>query len=384
MIGRFSGARDLGGMPAVAATRRSDADHLAGRHTCPSTRSRAHRVEEMRSRALLALLSLLLALAAVEAFVRAADLPVASLHRGLLKLSEIEVLHPERNLLTGPAGYDTDLFGHGAHFNSLGMRDVEPVVPKPAGTKRILLLGDSMVFGQGVATGDMAASRMRTELAGQPVDVVSAGIPGWNTLEEEQFLLEYADRITPDIVALVYVQNDNEPVDPFQRARRPSRSFSESLHRALLLHSRAFEWAAYVYRSRIAGPDPDDVANADKWMALVGAQGAPYSDGDAGWKASRDALLRVRDGMGERGGDLVVFVFDMGTIAEDAPMYRRLDELVRSEGLRVVRTRPFFADHNPESLMNAPGTDAHPNAEGQRLLADGIVAALREQGLLTR
>jgi hypothetical protein len=230
----------------------------------------------------------------------------------------------------------------------------------------------------------MAAPRMRELLAGSGVDVVSAGIPGWNSIEEEQFLLEYGGKIAPDLLALVFVENDNEPVDPFQRARRPATSFGESLYRAMLLHSRAFEWAAYVWQSRIAGPDPAEVADANKWMALVGSQGTPYSDGDAGWKASREALLRMRDFMKARGGELVVFVFDLGTIDEGAAMYRRMDELGREDGIRVVRTRPFFAGYDPTSLMNAPGADPHPNAEGQQLLAGGIVRSLRELGLLPR
>lgn len=330
----------------------------------------------------LAFFALALSLLAVELAVRWIDLPIASLHRGLLKLSEIEVLHPERNLLTGPASYDTALFGHHVHFNSLGMRDVEPESPKPDGIFRILVLGDSMVFGQGVAGEDMVGSRLRAMLPSNRVDVVSAGIPGWNTLEQEQFFLEYGERIAPDLVALVYVANDNEPIDPFQRARHPARSLSESIYRGLLLGSRAFEWAAYVWRSRIAGPDAGSVEDASKWQELVAAQGEPFSDEDEGWQASRAALLRLRDAMRARGGDLVVFVFDLGTIDEDAPMYRRLAELTRSDALRVVPTRPFFEGHDPESLMVAPGTDPHPNAEGHRLLAEGIAGALMDLQLL--
>lgn len=330
----------------------------------------------------LALAAAALSLAGVELVVRGLDLRVSSLHRGLLKLAELEVLDPERNLLTAAPGTDTLLFGHEAHFNSLGVRDREPALPKPPGRFRILLLGDSMVFGQGVAEHDMVGEVLRAELVRPDVDVVSAGIPGWNTLSEEQFLAKTQPVIEPDLVALLYVENDNEPIDPLQRTRQAPQGFGDRLYRTLLLSSRAFEWAAYAYRSRIAGADPAAARQMARWSGLVAAQGQPFAPQDSGWIASRDAMKRMASALEKRGARLVVFLFDLGTLAHDAQIRARLREFERDSGVAVFETRPFFGGRAAGTLMNAPLVDPHPNAIGHELLGKGIARTLQQRGLL--
>lgn len=330
----------------------------------------------------LALAATALTLLGVEAVVRALDLRITSLHRGLLKLSEMEVFDEQRNLLTVSPDTDAVLFGYETHINSLGVRDREPVMPKPPGRFRILLLGDSMVFGQGVAQREMVGEVLRREIGSDDVDVVSAGVPGWNTLSEEQFLAKHQAAIDPDVVVLLYVENDNEPFDPFERARHAPRGLSEKVYRTLLLHSRAFEWAAYVYRSRIAGSDPGVAAQARQWSDLVASQGPPFSPDDRGWIASRDAMLRMSQSLQRRGARMVVFLFDLGTVARDAPVRVRLGEFARQSGVPLFETRPFFAGHAPGELMIAPIVDPHPNALGHELLGKGIARTLRQQRLL--
>jgi|GEM_PF-2436218 len=339
----------------------------------------------MLRKVFLALAAAALSLLAVEVVVRALDLRIASLHRGLLKLAELEVFDAERNLLTVSPGTDTVLFGHEAHFNSFGVRDREPQLPKPRGRFRILLLGDSMVFGQGVAEQGMVGAVLRNNLAGSPdLDVASAGIPGWNTLSEEQFLARTQAVVEPDLVVLLYVENDNEPIDPLARARQASRGFGDGLYRALLLNSRAFEWAAYVYRSRIAGADPAVGEQAARWDALVATQGPAFAPQDPGWIASRDAMMRMSRALAQRGARLVVFLFDLGTIAPDAAVRARLREFGQESGVAIFDTRPFFGGRDPSSLMNAPLVDPHPNAVGHQLLGQGIARTLGQQELLRR
>jgi hypothetical protein len=73
--------------------------------------------------------------------------------------------------------------------NSHGMRDEEYPLPKPAGLTRIVLLGDSFVFGMGVAEEQRTASCLeeilRAHLSGngnaeEPIiECLSLGVPSW-------------------------------------------------------------------------------------------------------------------------------------------------------------------------------------------------------------
>ena len=67
--------------------------------------------------------------------------------------------------------------------NSLGLRGPEPAIPKPAGTYRILCLGDDSTFAQGVTEGETFCAVLQAELAGKSpaaaIEVINAGVPDY-------------------------------------------------------------------------------------------------------------------------------------------------------------------------------------------------------------
>ncbi len=74
--------------------------------------------------------------------------------------------------------------------NALGMRGPERGASKPAGTARILLLGDSFAFGWGVEQDETFGARLErllTERVG-PVEVLPAAVPGWSTDQHSIYL----------------------------------------------------------------------------------------------------------------------------------------------------------------------------------------------------
>jgi hypothetical protein len=67
--------------------------------------------------------------------------------------------------------------------NGMGLRGPEPVVPKPAGTFRILCLGDDATFAQGVAESETFCALLQAELGGEnsaaAIEVINAGVPDY-------------------------------------------------------------------------------------------------------------------------------------------------------------------------------------------------------------
>lgn len=97
------------------------------------------------------------------------------------------------------------------HTNNLGFRDDEDYDIAPAGpdsTLRILLLGDSLVFGAGVPFEETIGEYLETALMDRfpddPVQVMNWGIAGYGQ-EQERRLLEYFDApaYRPDLVIVV-------------------------------------------------------------------------------------------------------------------------------------------------------------------------------------
>ena len=74
-------------------------------------------------------------------------------------------------------------------ISSLGFRDDELATPKPPQQKRILVLGDSSVFGSGVVISQTFSSRLEQSLNGgelpppRPVEVINAGVPAYTTYQ---------------------------------------------------------------------------------------------------------------------------------------------------------------------------------------------------------
>ncbi len=97
-------------------------------------------------------------------------------------------------------------------INSLGLRGPEPARSKPAGTRRVLVLGDSYVFGVGVDEEHLFTTRLGQRLArgGAALEVVNAGVNGWSNDQQLALLGELGPRLVPDVVVLVMCDNDFE------------------------------------------------------------------------------------------------------------------------------------------------------------------------------
>lgn len=115
-------------------------------------------------------------------------------------------------------------------INSLGLRGPE-ISPEPGDARRILMLGDSFVFGWGVEAEEAVAAQLETELAsrGQAVEVINAGHPGWGLRDELTWLERDGLRLEPDLVLLGILMN-NDLLDA--TAKRHHELISEELPEA--------------------------------------------------------------------------------------------------------------------------------------------------------
>jgi lysophospholipase L1-like esterase len=94
--------------------------------------------------------------------------------------------------------------------NNLGLRGGFVSGEKPAGVRRILCLGDSLTFGEGVREKDIWPERLRS-LLGPGVDVVNAGIQGYDFNHEALYLLLHGRQLDPDVVVVAFFMNDAMP-----------------------------------------------------------------------------------------------------------------------------------------------------------------------------
>lgn len=102
--------------------------------------------------------------------------------------------------------------------NADGWRD-ETLYDRQAAAPRLLVLGDSFTFGEGVDEGQIFPRLLERgrQQQGTEIEVVNAGVPGYDTRREVLLLERLLERYRPDAVLIVWVPNDlftNRPLGP--------------------------------------------------------------------------------------------------------------------------------------------------------------------------
>jgi len=97
-------------------------------------------------------------------------------------------------------------FGRPLTINSNGLRGRERPFAKAAGTKRMVILGDSYAWGYGVADDEVFPDVLERRLQRGHAhwEVLNTGVSGWGTDQEYLFLTREGFRYAPDLVVLAF------------------------------------------------------------------------------------------------------------------------------------------------------------------------------------
>jgi len=102
-------------------------------------------------------------------------------------------------------------WGQPIHKNRLGFRSRE-VGPKPPGAFRIMVLGDSMTWGAGIAAGqrytDILEQRLNAEFQTHKVEVHNFGVSGGPMILHARLLQSYIGLVQPDLIVVGFCYND--------------------------------------------------------------------------------------------------------------------------------------------------------------------------------
>ncbi|MEM8996118.1 MAG: hypothetical protein AAGF23_15125, partial [Acidobacteriota bacterium] len=284
--------------------------------------------------------------------------------------------------------------------NRFGLRERDYAVPKPPGTVRVVLLGDSMVFGQRAAAEDRLgvflerALRERSGGSGArvavDVEVLHVGVPSWNARNQVAFLRRQLSLIEPDLVLHILVPNDIED-DAGVRGFGAAAAFSPQVrHRAdARIHSAAPYDARPTARPSLLrlGLDVESTSRYRAFGAelaglhrLLERFDVPYAALFHFRRLGPVAWAEVGRGLEARGVPTFYTDIDFGadpayTVAPDDPHWNRA-------GHRQVALALYGAVHE-NGLLPAlgPGYWAEAGAAFDDLLGDGRRDATRPDKL---
>lgn len=253
--------------------------------------------------------------------------------------------------------------------NSDGLRSPHVERPKPKDRKRILLLGDSLVFGWGAPQDSLFAAHLQRAFSarGDNVEVIAAGTGSWNTRTECEYMRARGLALEPDFVALVILPNDVLP----KRAGATSVSRDSLFAKNRRSGPKLPRWWKSMVRVSYLAATIQHVALQPDTREMLAAH---YESDAPSWRDARAALAELAALTKRTDIPLMAFLY----VTTDASHYQALFRDRYESELRDLGI-PFAILHR----SNGPNTqnsfvDRHPNALGHRALFDQIDPHLQE------
>lgn len=258
-----------------------------------------------------------------------------------------------------------------------GYRETRLERPAPEGVSRILVVGDSFVFGFGVeASVDTFPAVLERELAalsGSPrCEVLNAGRMGADSAEQVAILQELLPGVAPDLVLIGYYVNDGESTaekNAFFGSRRLLPVISDNLVRV----SRLWRLCEGAITRRL-----ENAGWRRTYIDHLLAQTAP---GSQAWEEHRADLQRLLELAG-RGAVFVIFplIADYDDYPLEA-LHERVAAVAEEAGVPVLDLREALRGLRPDEIQAAP-FDPHLNERGLAVTAAATARFLADRGLL--
>ena len=309
-------------------------------------------------------------------------------------------LRPGARVRFSTAEFDTRIA-----VNDQGVRDDEPIGPKPPNERRIVVLGDSLVLAVQVEQQQTFCHLLEQRLnsAGGPIRyrVINAGVQGYGPVEELLFFRHIARTFEPDLViTTVFVGNDIEEAlgsSPRLRERPLTETISESavtrlrrtVRRSMVLQilrlrvvaiTSRFSWGA-------APPEPPLQSYAEKPAPRIAD----------GLRIARECIEAIAADAAAAGARTMVMLMPARFQVNDED-YGHLTKAVEGAGGRLVRDAATARFDAALSALPLPRFDAlpalraagpevfflqtvHLTRRGHEVVAAELETFIRRQGL---
>ena len=275
-------------------------------------------------------------------------------------------------------GFTTTIGAVDYRIGEHGLRGETRETAKPAGTQRVLVVGDSYAFGLGVSESETVESALAAALnssgTGPIVDVINSGVPAYHTGQELALLERHGFRLDPDLVVLLYYPNDNIEA-AFCFAPSLESLYVDELP---IPHSWKVPLSRFWLYSIVAKADAARRSNRGDFDAR----------GETNWPVTRDRLRRFAAACREHD---VAFLF--APLPELANRFEfndnasagntdhdRVLALARDEQWPVVDLRAGLRTRGPvieKLFLSVVPLDNHMNASGNALIGASIAPEAR-------
>jgi lysophospholipase L1-like esterase len=269
------------------------------------------------------------------------------------------------------------------HTNALGLRDHEITREPAPGTLRVLALGDSQTFGNGLDLEETWPKQLERALPtapGRRWEVINAGVPGTDTWQHEIFLHRLLDVTNPQVVVLGLYVNDVVPrhdprvADTAERTNNWEKRLTYGLKRSAVV-----TWLFYrVYLPWHARREDQAVSVEEQVLA-----GRNDPRAERGWRQVEQSLTAMKQGCDGRGITLIVAVLPRRDQVSGARPERAYNQralaVATAHGIEVIDLLPdLSAAYRVQGMGLFVPWDGHNSAAANRVIAATLAPRLAD------
>jgi lysophospholipase L1-like esterase len=254
------------------------------------------------------------------------------------------------------------------HINREGWRDAEHSLLPTPGTRRLLVVGDSIALGWGVPNardrlGEQVAERLQDD-TGELWEPINASLGGADTLDEIDYLKKTIS-YRPDVVLLIYSFNDIDYLAPqIAPTTLPARA---RYYPQWLLYSNFYVFQEIMLRARL-------IYYRFFAREAPSSQVDPYMDQDLLSRHLQDVVRFVKLAS-ENGATVRVVPFEMDPDPQFRARYRFFVPQATAAGVPICSLEHAFDGYKLPQL-SVSVLDGHPNELAHSLAADSITRCL--------
>jgi lysophospholipase L1-like esterase len=253
--------------------------------------------------------------------------------------------------------------GKPVQVSAQGFRDREYPIAKQKQGKRIIGLGDSVMFGWGVDEADCYLAQLENSLnAGQDsvlFEVINTGVPGYNTAMEVATLEHRFKLDEVDMVIINYIGNDCDLPNFIHKKPKYwtlKKSFilmrffqNDELNAPLETAPMNHLGSGYVNKQELVPAEYSDMVDVPGYLK---------------------AMHHLKEMQAEHGFKIVVLATN-----PNAPTMDYVQLACDSFGLDLLDIYPIWKDYkktNPDAVWEQSEADSHPSPQAHRLIAEAL------------
>jgi GDSL-like Lipase/Acylhydrolase family len=246
---------------------------------------------------------------------------------------------------------------------------------------RVLTIGDSITFGQGVGDDATLAQQIKAKLKerGISIDVQNLGIPGYDTCQEYWLYKERGMHLKHDAVLHIYYENDTDPpvfrvvngavISPDTQLGRFHAVAAWARKHSLIYNVIWTRWQVFKHRMN----------TTDHYLTMLATK---FSEHNPGWQRSKACLKDLVALAQSRSIRVIVIPFPIPGLLNEKPY--PLNHYIESVCKAAEANKAACLDVVPslqqsDMKLTVSSVEDHPSAEVYQAVADQVAAFVQHE-----